>query len=99
MGQIGRLNLVPVRLVNAQRTIGCHQIGVHPVGPSRVDSHPGRNRADMTELFRIRATAAQQGNQGVMGVHPHILSPGEKLPDGQVGTFIGFGQHQDPAHV
>jgi hypothetical protein len=31
----------------------------------------------MTELFRFRA-AAQEGNQGVMGVHPTILSPATK---------------------
>jgi len=33
----------------------------------------------MPELLRVRA-AAQQRNQRVMGVHPNILSSGQKSP-------------------
>ena len=79
MGEVGGLDLVPVGLVDAQRAVGLDEIGVRPLRPGLVDGLAGGNGAHMTQLFRVRATA-QQRNQGVMGVHLNIVSPGLKSP-------------------
>jgi hypothetical protein len=78
MGDVRRFNLMAVGLVDTERTIGGHEIGVNPFGPRLMHGFTGGDGADMTQLFRVRA-AAQQGNQGVMGVHPNIVSPGGVL--------------------
>ena len=77
VGEFGGMDLVAVGLVNAERSVGVHQIGVGPLGPRRVHGPAGGDGAHMTELFRVRA-AAQQRNQGIMWVHSSILSPGLK---------------------
>jgi hypothetical protein len=74
MGNVSGCHLVAVGLPHAKRTVSSHQIRVHPRRPWLVHGLAGRDGADMTQLFRVRA-AAQQGNQGVMGVHPNIVSP------------------------
>jgi hypothetical protein len=97
VGEVGGLDLVPVRLVDAQGTVGGHQVGVGPIRPRLVDSLACGDGVDMTELLRVRA-AAQQRDQRVMGVHPNILSPAEKSAHGQVCTLVRGGQHQHTAH-
>ncbi len=77
MGEVGGLDLVPVGLVDAERAVGVHHVGVDPLGPRRVHGLAGGDGAHMAELFRVRA-AAQQRNQGLMRVHSAILSPGLK---------------------
>jgi hypothetical protein len=94
---VGSLHLVLVGFPDAQRSVGVHQVRMDPGRPRCVDRRTRRQGTDMTELFRIRA-AAQQGNQGVMGVHPNIVSPAWKaavrFPQGRTGLRDNKGNGQ-----
>jgi hypothetical protein len=62
MGKVCRLDLVPVRFMDAQSTVGCHHIRVDPARPRLVDCFPGGDGVDMAQLLRVRCPA-QQGDQ------------------------------------
>ena len=98
VGEVGGLDLVPVRFVDAQGAVGGHQVGVGPIRPRLVDGLACGDGVDMTQLLRVRA-AAQQRDQRVMGVHPNILSPAEKSArTDRSAILVRGGQHQHTAH-